>query len=510
MEALYTAILQDVVDSDVIRAMSRRHSGEIFDTAVTNVTAKLAEANIKVPDSLNDDLTEEFNNSDFYQCELTGATLHVDDTISITYGNRNHDTAIVSSGLDTFECNDCSNNFLSRPHLGSALRQYGTDHYETENGSVCRLCYEDNYQSCNDCGESYCNDNMRYHEGNEESYCEGCYPTGLDTLHNRLILPRAANSSVDGLAIGWEIEFYPSDHASPPSSQHVERIYHDGSLTSEGREITTQPALPDQWLARLNALEDVLGAGYIEADCGGHLHVDARYLHSVLWKTRETEEELKQEINYLDRAICNLGSIYFTNRYNSQIADLQKCLAEATLKLQDFSKQNKLKQLHTATVYYQNALRLLCNRARNESTYAQPQTTIEPNYDKYMAVNISGLHPRAERQTVEFRLWDGCINTMDLYRRAEVCEAIVRKMTQVAEWLTSSDELAQQKARQFLENKSANNLQTSQGFWDLFNDGKGSFAELQAMATELQLSNEWREWAKAEIIKRKPERALAA
>lgn len=522
-DQIFETIIGEVVNSEAIASLSSAHNQGVFSAAVTMATEKLKaalsnEAFESVSGDIDSALQDAFSDNDFYQCEVTGATLHVDDTTSIIYGSR-RETAIISGHFNTFECNDCGENFLSysgRSFNSGNIRTYATSSYDTENGTVCTGCYEENYQSCGDCGESYSHDNMRYHESNGESYCENCFPTGLDCVTNRLTLPRAAESSADSLAVGWEIEFYPSDSASPPSSEHVERIYQDGSLTSEGREITTQPALPSQWKARLSALEDCLDGGYIGPDCGGHLHVDGRYLHSLLWQGYLNINALRNEFNALDGALRQLRNIPGVRTGTAHVAaynSLSDCFSQVSTQIATYDQSRQVKkinQIQAATVYYQNVLRLLCDRKRNESTYARPQTISEPSYDKYTALNISGLSQGSERQTVEFRLWGGCIDTDDLYFRAQVCEAIVRKMTEVAEWMNQDNEVSKQKVRQFIDSKSASDLQTQVGFWDIFGDGQASFECVKACALELGLSEEWLTWARGKIIDRKPEKALAA
>lgn len=517
IDAICNAIISEVVDSAYEWS---RVACDVFGKAKEVATAKLNEVQMSSDDlqtrleALDETLIDALADADFVTCELSGNLIHMDHSVTVNH-NRNRDVVIIAEHFSTFQCDDCNNNFYDGTER--AHRAFRTSSYETDHGTVCETCFEESYGSCQDCGENYHSDNLQWHEGNDEQYCSSCYPHGLDCVTNRINLPRAATSSKDSLAVGWEIEFYPADHASVPSSEHVERVYRDGSLSSEGRELTTQPALPEQWKARLNGLDDALDGGYIGADCGGHLHVDARYLHSLLWgNSRQIVDvsAMRYEIDRLEWAIRNLrsiNSVYDGTELANELQALNRASEERRDKIRaQTERPDYLTQIHVANVYYQNVLRLLCTENRNNSTYAQPQKYMNVNFDKYMAYNVSGLHHQAERKTIEFRLWGGTIDSDDLYHRAEICEAIVRKLTQLVEQLKSDSEVVQREAKNFLQRVQGDNLITQEGFWDLFHDGQASFDTLKATAKELGLSEAWINWARKSIIARAPSVPVAA
>lgn len=444
----------------IYKMSSKNFAGVVTDTALMvkdllSVSEHSYEDGEYFAANTEEALIDAMREDGFDTCELSGLLLHEDHLITI---QSNQGSAVVSELLPSYTCDDCGEHFLDPSGtvpaiLGSVISRqvfyrYVTNVYDVGSELICEECFSDHYGTCDECGTNLHRDNLQYSEENCADYCEGCFPNGIGEIENRLRLPLAALSSTDRLAVGWEIECYPSSNATEPSHLHVERIYKDGSLGENGRELTTQPALPHEWHERLCGLSPFLTGAEVETDCGGHLHVDARYLHSVLWVSRAD------------------GRLY---------------------------PVIELSTIHPLFVYYQNCLRLLCTPERNTSSYCRPQVIAGYSWDKYCAVNITGLEAHAGRRTIEFRLWEGSINKEDLYHRAEVCEAIVRKITEVAE-------LSRQNASTLIAEKNATDLVSIRGFEDLYENTEDSIATIEALAKELQLSPEWITWAKKTIV----------
>lgn len=510
---ILSAIVTEVVQSSEIR-----NSEDVWADAFAAVKARLFAPGLLTDliDDIDEALQEALSDNDFVICEVTDRYCHIDDVVSARTGTgRRSNELMVSSSVTTFDCDDCERTFISDYQSAasnrSATRGHATSEYTVDhNRTVCQHCYEDSYFSCDDCGEAYgCDDINSCDDG---TYCNGCAPCGMPTnVNNRCVLPRQASSSQDGLAVGWEIEFYPADGVEVTSkhNQHVERILHDGSLSSEGREITTQPALPDEWATRLNGIKDLLNDGDVKSDCGGHIHVDARHLHSLLWDGFKDISALKSDRASLKDALENVRSMMNLDEdLVSALLGKIDTLDEKISKSENGPKRGT-ELIHGILVNYQNTLRLLCSEKRNKSQYAHPQTALNINYEKYTAVNITGLHHNAGRKTIEFRLWDGSIDATTLIRRAEVCEAMVRKLTEIAE-LAQGDDLQRQKATQYIDSKMASDLQTSRGFEDIYGNGAFSYDVIKRLADELGLSSEWIKWAKGIIAERCPAIADAA
>lgn len=518
-QTVLDSIVDTVVEDRELYNRSNRYNGgpessidwaiESAKNAVNNhPTLTSDERNELTEPVLRDAIYDGLMEGDWGSCEITGEILHFDHMVNIHYHNRNYRLveAFIGQHHDTYECNDCGRNFLDNAP-SSSHRGMVVERNNVGGNDVCQVCYEENYSCCSECGENYLSDDLNFHEGTEQSYCEGCYPRGLEVVNHRIKLPAKALSAKDRLAVGWEIEFYPDVTEANLSSEHVERVIHDGSLSSEGREICTQPALPHEWANRLKHLSHVMEKGEVQADCGGHIHVDARYLHELLWgQNWVNTEKLTEDNNHLESVLYNFRQIsdyrnypefdILLNRYNDNIETLKK----------HSGKEKPINQVFSLIVYFQNVLRLLLDSDRLASNYCLPQRAGDVSYEKYRAINIGGLSQGASRNTIEFRLWDGSLDSSELISRAEVCESVVRKITEITEQLISDNELVKQQGIQYIRSKESLDIISRAGFTSVYDDTKESYRLIKDLAIELGLSGEWLEWAKDLIETRSGEK----
>jgi len=517
-QAALDSIVEAVVADPELYNRSNRYNGgpeSPIDWAIEHAknavayacTLTSSERNELIEPVLRDAICDALMESDWAACEITGEILHMDHIVNVHYRNNRYHLveAFVGQHHDTYTCNDCDRNFLS--DAPRAHRHMVVESNNVGGNDICQACYEDSYSCCGECGENYSTDDLSFHEGTEHSYCEGCYPHGLEVVNHRIKLPAKALSAKDRLAVGWEIEFYPEESEASLSSEHVEKVVHDGSLSSKGREICTQPALPHEWPARLKHLSSVMDRGEVRADCGGHLHIDARYLHELLWDKNYIDvEKLSLDNSILENLLYEFRRISdyhnypefdtLLNRYHDNIETLKK-----------HSEQEKpLKQVFSLVVYFQNVLRLLLDRDRLASSYCVPQRAGDMSFDKYRAINIVGLDRGANRHTIEFRLWDGSLDSSELISRAEVCESVVRKITEITEQLISDSELAKQQAIQYIRSKESKDIISGSGFVSVYDDIEESYRLIKDLASELGLSEEWLEWAKDLIETRSGEK----
>ena len=330
-------------------------------------------------------------------CAICGKEYLVEEMHETVDGSYICDTCYEDNNYYTCEicgfafCNDEEGAWIERENIevcGSCLDEYYTtcndcgeyvrieDAYNTAYGeTVCSKCYEDHYFTCVECGQIYHMDNCIYDEDTSEYLCANCYTDREAERNNNTILPYH-DGHPDGLHFygngplyfGCEIEI--DEGGEDGEKAEIIRdtlgydychIEHDGSLR-DGFEIITQPMSYKFYEenirpAMIDTFSTARRLGYCSHDsgtCGLHIHVSRNAL---------SEE-----------------AIFILHRLMYQFKD----------EFMTFSRRNR-DQLH----------------------YCELPKTLYPvsakpseNRDRYQALNLTN------RETVEFRLWNGTLNSL--------------------------------------------------------------------------------------------------
>lgn len=272
------------------------------------------------------------------------------------------------------------------------------NYFETgDNHTICRDCYNDHYERCDDCGEIYARYDMTLAEnedGDEVFYCADCErsrkkkhikdysykpaPIFKTSNHDKFY----SSADIRELVFGVELEIDKGEDPEETAGELCETsedIYckHDGSLNN-GVEIVTHPCTLDYHLKDLgwDKLCDIaLKHNFRSNDartCGLHVHVGRRQLGS---KNSQRCATIAKIILLVQRHWNSL--VTFTRRSSSQ---LDRWAGKPDV------------DLHAA-----NADELVENALR------------ERERGRYVAVNLQNS------ETVEFRLFNGSLKLNTIY-----------------------------------------------------------------------------------------------
>lgn len=256
---------------------------------------------------------------------------------------------------------------------------------------VCDSCREDSYYVCERCGalvheddavvddmgRAYCPD---CHERIDDEFIEGYHhtrPTWFIQDDGRLVdAYDASDDERRRLYLGLELEV---DNLSSPGTlaRYVKETYprrfeckHDGSLSSRGFEIVTQPCTP-AW-ALDGAIEDIAdkaremsGRSDQTDTCGFHIHINRKFFRDG------------DAVYRLDRLFHRFSTqmIKFSRRFQSQMRWCEICGDGNLAEIDDVKDRKR--------VYWDRKL----------------------DASRYEAVN------NTNDRTVEIRLWRGSLNT---------------------------------------------------------------------------------------------------
>lgn len=157
---------------------------------------------------------------------------------------------------------------------------------ESEGITVCYDCYDENYRTCEECGEIHHIDRMYYHERSDSWYCECCYPgdSVFEPVYNPMV-PLEKGKRYFGMEL--EVENYGNYYYDITDQimdimgkDTILEIKEDGSLDCGGFEIVFQPLSEeyinsDEFKDKLTRLSNLLQRDnfYKEAPNGGiHIH----------------------------------------------------------------------------------------------------------------------------------------------------------------------------------------------------------------------------------------------
>lgn len=225
---------------------------------------------------------------DFVACEDCGSLIKVEES------------KVINPHLENkkYVCSDCANNYHRCSHCESLV---SSDEVWASDSDlvICNHC-DEFYYICDSCRCIVHEDDVYYSDG--ESYCHDCY----DDLYSSYIQeygykpePEFLGESKEGLYLGVELEV--DDGCNLKST--TKRIYddfadvymkHDGSLSSSGFEIVSNPATLEYHMNELGwkeLMEICLDNDYRSHDtttCGLHIHLSRAFLG-------QTEQE--QELN---------------------------------------------------------------------------------------------------------------------------------------------------------------------------------------------------------------------
>ena len=129
-----------------------------------------------MPDQINDSTPDEEEDEDIAICSFCDDECDGDnDRVTIIHGSRRLDGVQYRRGYteeDRTVCEDCRvtcNDCHTEVHADAV-------NSDSQDNAVCPNCW-DNYTECEECGDMIHQDDSRYHDGNECSYCNNCYET---------------------------------------------------------------------------------------------------------------------------------------------------------------------------------------------------------------------------------------------------------------------------------------------------------------------------------------------
>ena len=202
-------------------------------------------------------------------------------TIVERYRNADGDAVCYSCSQSYVRCSHCDEII----HIDDTLVIANCD-------LICRDCYNNDFFTCDECGEIYHNDEAYYR--NDYCYCRDCYRNSCGPIEeysykpDPIFYPRGEKKYV-----GFEIEVERSDSDHGYYAERIteivgkDRLYfkEDGSL-NDGFEIISHPVIPEmieevtklsQWTKML--IED----GYRSHDtrtCGLHFHFSREWFNN--------------------------------------------------------------------------------------------------------------------------------------------------------------------------------------------------------------------------------------
>lgn len=218
-------------------------------------------------------------------------------------------------------CDDC----------GETVSVGFTDDHRTWDGhwvTLCDDCYEENWCRCDDCGDVVNNDEVVYVEYDDGYYCPNCegyhnHSGNLREYHHtgaeRFWLDDGSSKSywhlnrneVRLLFLGIELEVDRLDDAGDLADDIMSEFCddqfeckHDGSLTSRGLEIVSQPMTPrwhldSGWWDRITELvRNHDGKSHDAYTCGLHIHGsrDAFEDHDAVYRLDRMFHRFEREL----------------------------------------------------------------------------------------------------------------------------------------------------------------------------------------------------------------------
>lgn len=187
----------------------------------------------------------------------------------------------TSSAIGTYDARDCDGDYTEM--------------------TLCDTCLEDDWVTCSECGYITRTENATYDEDEDEWRCARCsrsrYLHGYGHTSAREFLSLAQADRRRGLYLGVELETEDARECSPDELakdvmtssggrwESALECKTDGSLSSSGVEVVSQPGTPEWHLEEGGVWDDVLEAlvargarSHDGGRCGLHVHVNRKYL----------------------------------------------------------------------------------------------------------------------------------------------------------------------------------------------------------------------------------------
>lgn len=297
----------------------------------------------------NDDCAHD---AGFEQCTYCGEWVHTDNGATVVINGDYVGTYCDNDCADRdgyIQCADCG----EWMHVDNATLTHDDRH-------ICEVCYEDNYQYCENCGEVYRGDDGAWYD--DCWYCNDCAPDDeTDDLHAYGYTPFLTffgeNPSGELPYFGVELETdtseydvraaYVSDLVQLPQADAF-WLTQDGSLNN-GVEVTSMPCTLDYHVSSglWEAVRDTATAhGYRSHDtstCGLHIHINRSFFgksgfvqDAAAYKLTRLMQRFERQLTTFARRRDNHWCAYGTttdytktpaknNSLLSKAADLKRC-----------------------------------------------------------------------------------------------------------------------------------------------------------------------------------------
>ena len=313
---------------------------------------------------------------------------------------------------------------------------------DNEDRRVCIDCECECYSYCADCGVADYNDNMRWSEYYEETYCQDCFPSGAGDVDLEAYENTSEASFVSygdntfeenkfSRFVGVEIEtIFPCDGFSgsdiPDFYPSTFRHTYDGSIeTNNGRgtEFISEPMNGDILFKNIDRMCEYLQSCdyYINRTCGFHVHIDARDLYyrelrGIMLVVKSFESTLKNMMPN-SRQESNWCKSLNANKY-----DIRNISSDTEFIMSWYDWANE-----------------------------------PPSMDKYNSSRYYGLnlHARVYHGTIEFRYHSATNNRVKMKNWITICQSIVEqgiKLGREIDDIPVQSEVEDEKFRDFLYN----------------------------------------------------------
>ena len=294
-------------------------------------------------------------------------------------------------------CADC---FSERYFICEGCRNVEEldEHYRGLDSCLyCGECYYDRYSTCDGCGTTCESDNIYYHERQDRSYCESCFPEDDNRFFSaKREYPLNGN---ERKFFGVELECIKEGEKSlnGHSKSKYWKCVEDGSLNSGGVEYVSPKLSYDP--RGLKELKSFLGLlndteHEIDATCGLHIHFSVNKLQINLDNEAKTLKNFKKLwLGYM-QAERILFSMQPSSRGSNQYC--RKLTRDYELDTVA-NKQNTFKLL---SYYYSQAIK---GKEDNNFKHKYPDNGSK----RYYFVN---LHSIFFRGSLEVRLHSGSLN----------------------------------------------------------------------------------------------------
>ena len=344
---------------------------------------------------------------DYCYCEECGQWRYADEFHGLHRRNpRQFETYLCEDCLednsDYVQCSECEEWFDAN---------YATMIDTAYDTTICLACYEDDYVTCEKCGDVITVADSEWDDNTDAYYCSSCYEK-IQKIKDHDFKPQPIFASLENdkvkkiylniddkeLMFGVELEIdngYAPEECADLLVSKSDDIYlkHDGSLSSDGIEIVTHPCSLEYHLKKLgwenisNAARSYSYESHNAGDCGLHVHVGRQQLGLT---NRERNYAIKKITMLIDRHWAEIKK--FSRRRESQIRDWA---APPELGFEEME-----------------------NLTENEAIEIVDEKSF--TCSRYQALNLRN------RETIEFRIFNGTLKTSTIYATLQfvsnICE----------------------------------------------------------------------------------------